>query len=81
MWRLIPHCNVDVLFCIPVYLEDKNKMIFFLKLAITKHPSFRVMSSSPATDANADDRNDNGNKIKNDDNYGPRRNGVKNSWG
>ena len=55
-----------MLFYILVYLEDKNKMIFFMKLAITKHPSFRVMSSSPATDANADDRNDNGNKIKND---------------
>ena len=64
---------LKMLFYILVYLEDKNKMIFFMKLAITKYPSFRVMSSSPATDANADDRNDNDNE-KSEKNNGPRRN-------
>ena len=71
MWRLIPHwkCRYIILYPCLFGRWKQNEM----KLAITKYPSFRVMSSSPATDANADDRNDNDNE-KSEKNNGPRRN-------
>ena len=39
-----------------------------MKLAITRYASFQVMTNSPVTDANADDRYNNENKSQNDNN-------------
>ena len=79
-----------MLFCILVYLEDKNKMIFFMKLAITIYPSFHDMSSSFAADANAGDyeskqskqtnkNNNNSNNIKNNNNANNANNNSNNN--